>query len=113
MYKKNWTQHTNEADVVRDAGLAYRENDDGRDRDIICPVCRDYGRGNRVDIFFYCNQRLKNLRKGILRYLATNAHKKALAEHEKERTRQLRRSRVGLTIARTALQNVREGNNYL
>ena len=113
MYREKWTQHTNEADIVKDAGLAYRENDDGRDRDIICPVCRDYGRGNVVDTFFYGNQRLKNLRKGILKHLATDAHKKALTEHEKERTRQLRRSRVGLTIARATQQTVREGNSYL
>ncbi len=100
--RENWLQHTVEADMVRDAGLAYREID-GLDREIICPACRDYGRGNVVDTFFYINQRLKNLRKGIQRHFASDAHKKAMTEQDKERTRQLRRSRVGLTIARTTL----------
>ena len=56
---------------------------------------------------------LKIIRASIRRYLATYVHKKALTEKEKERTRIFRRNRVGLTIARTTLQIVREVNNYL
>ena len=78
--RENWLLHTVEADIVRDAGLAYREIDGGPDRDIICPVCRDHGRGNGVETFFYFIQRLKNLRKGIQRHLAADAHKNALTE---------------------------------
>jgi hypothetical protein len=95
-----------------DAGLAYQEIEDGHVREIICPVCHAYGKGNAVDTFFYNNKRLKNLRKAIQRHFATKAHAKAFPRKEKERTRSLRRSRVGLTISRTDLQNMREGMNY-
>ena len=45
MIRENWNEATVEADMVRDAGLAYRELDGGRSREIFCPVCHDYGRG--------------------------------------------------------------------
>ncbi len=32
-----WKEHRNEADMVREDGLAYRDNDDNG-RDILCPV---------------------------------------------------------------------------
>ena len=57
VYMENWIQHTNDADIVRDVGQAYREIGGGRDHDTVCPVCRDYGRGNLVDTIFYINQR--------------------------------------------------------
>ena len=41
--------HNVEADIVKDAGLAFIEIDGGRDRRIICPVCRDTDR----EIFAY------------------------------------------------------------
>jgi hypothetical protein len=37
VYRENWTHHTNEADVVKDAGLAYRENDGGRYQTLCAP----------------------------------------------------------------------------
>jgi len=35
---ENWNAHTVEADMVRDAGLSYREIDGGQSREIFCPV---------------------------------------------------------------------------
>ena len=99
--------------MVRDAGLSYREIDGGQSREIFCPVCNEYGRGITTEAVFQSEQRLKILRASIRRHLATDAHKKALTEKEKERTRSIRRSRVGLSIARTTLQLVREGGSYL
>jgi hypothetical protein len=89
--------------MVRDVGFAYREIDGGRDREIVCPVCHEYGRGVAANALFCSNQRLKYLKEAIVKYMATDAHSKALTEKERERMRQLRRSRVGLTIARTVL----------
>ena len=37
-----WKEHRNEADMVRDVGLAYRE-DDANGREIYCLVCLTYG----------------------------------------------------------------------
>ncbi len=99
--------------MVKGAGLSYREIDGGQRREIFCPVCNEYGRGITTDAVFRSEQRLKILRASIRRHLATDAHKKALTEKEKERTRILRRNRVGLSIARTALHLVREGGSYL
>jgi hypothetical protein len=36
-----WTEHRNEADMVRDAGLAYRDIDNNG-REIFCPICLAY-----------------------------------------------------------------------
>ena len=113
LIRENWTEASVEADMVRDAGLSYRELDGGHSREIYCPVCHDYGRGVATTTTFYNPQRLKNLRTCISRHFATDVHRKALTEKEKERTRNLRRSRVGITIARTALQTVREGSSYM
>ncbi len=99
--------------MFRDASLAYREIDGGRDREICCLACHEHGRGIAANALFYNNQRLKHLRKAIARHMATNAHSKALMEKERERTRKPCRSRVGLTIARTNLEIVREGNSYM
>jgi len=35
--KENWSEHKNEADMVRYVGLAYRKIDGGRDREIFFP----------------------------------------------------------------------------
>ena len=56
---------------------------------------------------------MKYLKIAIAMHMATDAHSKSLTEKERKGTRQLRRSRVGLTITRTTLQIVREGNNYM
>ncbi len=47
-------RNTVEADIVTDTGLAYNEVDGGRDRKIVCPVCRGYGRGVAAEASF-CN----------------------------------------------------------
>ncbi len=99
--------------MVRDAGLAYREIDGGHDRELFCSVCHKFGRGVAANAVLCNNRKLKYLKKAIARHLVTDAHSKALTEKERERTRQLRRNRVGLTIARTTLQTVREGTIYL
>jgi hypothetical protein len=36
---ENWTGHTVETDMARDAELTYREIDSGRSREIFCSVC--------------------------------------------------------------------------
>ena len=51
---ENWSEHKNGADMVRDDVIAYREIDGGRDREIVCPVCHEYGRGVAVNALF-CN----------------------------------------------------------
>jgi hypothetical protein len=38
VFREIWREHRNEADMVRDAGLAYREIDDNG-REIYCLVC--------------------------------------------------------------------------
>jgi hypothetical protein len=106
-------QHTVEADIVKDAGLAYNEIEGGRDREITCPVCRDYGRGIAAEASFNNNQRVKFLRKTIQRHMEMDAHAKALTAMDKERTRNQRLCHVGLIIGRTSLQIMREGCNYL
>ena len=55
MSRENWMQHVVEADIVKEAGLAYTEVDFGRDRKITCPVCRDYGRGIAAEASFFNN----------------------------------------------------------
>jgi hypothetical protein len=112
LIRENYTAHTVEADMIKDSGMAYREIG-GRDRTIFCPVCSEYGRGVAADSVFYNNKRLKKLRFSIRRHLATDAHQNALAEKEKGRTRNLRRIRIRLSITRTTMQGVREGNRYL
>jgi len=93
--RENWIHHIVEADIVKDAGLAYIEIDGGRDRKIICPVCRDYGRGIAAEASFNNNQRVKYLRKTIQSHLETYAHAKELTAMDKERTRNQRLCRVG------------------
>ena len=99
--------------MVRDYGMAYQENHGGWDRELLCPVCHEYGRGVAAESVLYNQHRVKNIRASIRRHLATYVQRKALARKEKERTRHLRRVRVGLMIARTTLHMVREGNNYI
>jgi len=72
--------------MVRDVGLAYREIDGERDREICCPECHEYGRRFATNAFFCNNHRLKYLKKAIARHMATKAHSKALTEKERERT---------------------------
>ena len=85
--KENWSEHKNETDMVRAGALAYREIDGGRDREIVCPVCHEYGRGVAANALFCSNQRSKYLKKAIAMHMAIDAHSKALTEKERERTR--------------------------
>ena len=70
--------HSTVPDMVRDAGLAYRDTDDGG-REVYCPVCLKYraGDGHEVVRIF---ERLSVNMKQIARHLATQRHKQALAE---------------------------------
>jgi hypothetical protein len=57
--------------------------------------------------------RLSLARKAIGRHLASKRHKHALDEEHREAVRETRRHRVGINIARTALQTLREGASYV
>ncbi len=70
-------------------------------------------RGIAAEGSFCIDKRVNYLRKTIQRNLETDVYAKALTAMEQERMRNLRRSRVGLTIARTTLQTMREGCSYL
>ena len=111
MIRELWREHRIQADVVRDSGMAYRDTDDTA-RDILCPVCCEY-RDGAGDLIFSADQRLSDLKKAIGRHLECSRHKQALEEQERALLLAVRRSRVGLTIARTALQTLREGCSYL
>ena len=57
MSRENRFQHTAEADIVRDTGLAYREIDGGPDRDHICHfesyvMCEFYYGCRCIQMFF-------------------------------------------------------------
>ena len=60
-----WRLHDNEADMVKDAGLAYETaNDEGRT--IYCPICKDFGDAQRrMEATMRLRQRLCDLRKSI------------------------------------------------
>ncbi len=52
-------------------------------------------------------------KRSIGRHLNTYAHEVALDEKAIEEERQARRGQIGLTIARIALQTLREGSSYV
>jgi hypothetical protein len=97
--------------MVRDSGMAYRATDNGG-REVYCPVCLKYIVGDGHEVL-NVPERLSVARKSIARHMATQRHKQALAEEQREVTRGERRRRVGLNIARTALQTLREGASYV
>jgi hypothetical protein len=41
LVRENWREHHNETNMVRDAGLAFRDTDDGA-REVYCPVCESF-----------------------------------------------------------------------
>ncbi len=90
---------TTVADMVRDSGLAYRDTG-GEGREVYCPVCLQYRASDGHEVV---TERLHSARKQIARHLATQRHKQAIEEEMQEATRTVRRHRVGLKIARTAL----------
>ena len=97
--------------MVRDSGLAYRDMD-GAGREVYCPVCFQYPAVDSHEVI-RVHERLHAARKLIARHLATQRNKQALDEEKREATREVRRHRVGLNIARTALQTLREGASYV
>ncbi len=101
----------NEADMVRDAGLAYRDCDDNG-REIYCLVCQLYG-GKEVNVPITTYPKLHVTKKAIGRHMITTRHKQALQMQEMEVERIARRTRVGLTVGRATLQTLREGCSYL
>ena len=58
-------------------------------------------------------QRLCDMRKSIFRHFDGRVHKDALEEREKELRLNVRRSRIGLNIARIVLQCLREGSSFV
>ena len=109
--REAWQDHRNEADMVRDAGLAYRETDESG-REIYCPICLTYY-GGKGDVGIASNMKLHVTKKCVARHLGTAMHMKALQMQAMEVDRQARRNRVGLTVGRTTLQTLREGSSYL
>jgi len=106
-----WREHRIQADVVRESGMTFRETDD-TGREMHCPVCFQY-RDGTSDITFSVKQRLPELKLSMVRHLESNRHKQELKEQERALLWVVRRNRVGLTIARTALQTLRAGCSYL
>ncbi len=82
--------HDNEADMVRDASLAYRDTDE-RGRQVYCPVCLKHrGIDGHAVIIVY--RKLGINRKSIGRHLVT---KKGISEHwMRSRRRPLRKKDV-------------------
>ena len=52
------------------------------------------------------------MRKAIGRHLQGRMHADVLEEREKEMRQNVRRTPIGLNIARTVLQTLREGSSY-
>ena len=92
MIRENWKEHSNPADMVRSAGLAYDADEEG-ERVIYCPVCKDFeslrGGGNNMKK----GRRLCDLRKFIDKHMYYMHHLVALEERDKELRRNLRRTR--------------------
>ena len=109
--RERWIDHTTLSDMVRGFGTAYRGTDD-EGREVYCPVCLKYRAGDGREVITV-SRRLPATRKLIARHLATHMHKQALKEEQREATRGVRRNNVGLIIARTTLQTLREGASYV
>ena len=103
--------HVTVPDMVRDSSLAYRDTDE-EGREVYCPVCLKYRAGDGHEVV-RVPERLHAARKAIARHLGTQRHKQALEEEMREATRCVRRHRVGLNIARTTLQTLREDALYV
>ena len=77
-----------------------------------CPVCLKYCKGDGLEVVNVVS-RISVTRKLIGRHLAIQRHKQALVEEQRDATREDRRRRIGLNIARTALHTLREGASYV
>jgi hypothetical protein len=86
---------------------------DDKKKIVIFKIKRVNDKNFQITSLLYNNQMIRFLRKTIQSHLVTNVHLKALTEKEKDCMQQHRCSRVGLNIARLALQTIREGNGYL
>ena len=113
LFRQIWSSHNNEAAMVRDAGFGYRATDE-EGSEIYCPICVKYGGkdGAHGDNVITSYPKLGVTRKAIGRHLKTARHMHALEQDVKEKERLARRARVGLTVARAALQTIRGGNSY-
>jgi hypothetical protein len=89
-------EHRNEADMVRDVGLAYRETCDNG-HEIYCPVCQRYC-GSKGYVGIHNSWKLFVTNQSIGRHLGTTRHKQSLDLHAMEMERQARRTRVGLAV---------------
>jgi hypothetical protein len=111
--KERWEDHQNEADMVREAGLAYIVAE-CEGREVHCPICLQYRVGyNRVSVTVTVFHKLCYTKRAIGRHLNTHVHKATLDEKPGEEKRQARRVQIGLTIAKIALQILREGSTYV
>ena len=75
-------------------------------------MCLKYGDGDGHEVVRIF-ERLYVTKKQIARHLATQRHKQALEEEQREATRNVRRQGIGLNIAKTALQTLHEGASYV
>jgi hypothetical protein len=76
VFREAWQDHRNPADMVRDAGLAYRETEESG-REIYCPICLTYC-GGKGDVGIASHRKLHVTKKCVARHLGTAMHKKAL-----------------------------------
>jgi hypothetical protein len=101
MIRENWKLHSNQVDMLRGAGLAYYDADDEGGRMIYYPVCKDFGASRAAKSGIHLGQRRCDIRKSLAKHSQSMQHVDALEEREKELRRNLRRTRIGLKIART------------
>ena len=69
VFRELWKESRNEADMVKDVGLAYRNND-ANGREIYCPICLTHG-GRGGDACITIFPKLHVTQKGIGRHLLT------------------------------------------
>ena len=72
VFRELWKEHRIETNVVRDAGLAYRDTDD-HGREIYCPTCLAYC-GNKCYVGITSFPKLHVTKKTIGRHLGTARH---------------------------------------
>ena len=71
-----------------------------------------YRVGEGIDVI-KTYQHLFETRKSIARHMGSLKYKQALEEVQRHTTHDARRRRIGLNIARTAFQTIREGASYV
>jgi hypothetical protein len=98
--------------MVGDAGLSYAANYEGG-RMVYCPVCKEFRASRAAYNGIQSYQRCCCIRKAIGKHLQTRHQLVALEEREKELCRNSRQTKIGLNIARSVLQTLREGSSYV